>query len=57
MGTESTSNHARMQTSLQLHTSERRQKNTNILVSEVLFADDRGFLMRLPMQSLALRST
>ena len=30
MGTEFTSNHARMQTSLQLHTSERRQNHTYI---------------------------
>ena len=37
MGTEFTSNHARMQTSLQLHT---KTKNTNILVRELLFTDD-----------------
>ena len=60
--TESRSNHA----SLQLHTSVQRQKNTNILVRKLRFADDstllatqqrrsRGLLMRSPLrhQSLA----
>ena len=42
--TESTSNHARMQTSLQLHTSERRQKNTNILARELVFVDDSALI-------------
>ena len=44
MGEECTSNHARMQASLQLHTSERRQKNTNILVRELLFEDDSALI-------------
>ena len=43
-GTESTSNHARMQTSSQLHTSERRQKTTHILVRELVFADNTSLI-------------
>ena len=42
-GTEYT-NHAIMQTSLQLHTSERRQNPQNILVRELLFADDSALI-------------
>ena len=42
-GTEFTSNHARMQTFLQLHTSERRQK-TQIYARELLFADDSALI-------------